>query len=58
VPFCVEMGKLGWLGVINLEGIQTRYHNPGEALKKIHTASKEDVTTIIQQIYTEPIKED
>src|SRR3954452_16019905 len=58
VPFCVEMGKLGGLGVINLEGIQTRYHNPGEALKKILTASKEDVTTIIQQIYTEPIKEE
>jgi IMP dehydrogenase len=58
VPFCVEMGKLGGMGVINLEGIQTRYHNPGEALKKILTASKEDVTTIIQQIYTEPIKEE
>jgi IMP dehydrogenase len=58
VPFCVEMGKLGALGVINLEGIQTRYHNPGEALKKILTASKEEVTTIIQQIYTEPIKEE
>src|SRR3954466_14423154 len=58
VPFCVEMGKLGGLGVINLEGIQTRYHNPGEALKKILTASKEEVTTIIQQVYTEPIKEE
>lgn len=58
VPFCIEMGRLGGLGVINLEGIQTRYHNPGEALKKILTASKEDVTTIIQQIYTEPIKEE
>src|SRR5688572_27969110 len=58
VQFCVEMGRLGGLGVINLEGIQTRYNNPGEALKKILTASKEDVTTIIQQIYTEPIKED
>src|SRR5215471_9296471 len=58
VKFCVEMGKLGGLGVINLEGIQTRYENPGEALKKILTASKEDVTTIIQQAYTEPIKEE
>ena len=58
VPFCIEMGKLGGLGVINLEGIQTRYVNPGEALKKILQASKEEVTTVIQQIYTEPIKED
>lgn len=58
VPFCIEMGKLGGLGVINLEGIQTRYHNPGEALKKILTASKEEVTGILQQIYTEPVKEE
>jgi IMP dehydrogenase len=58
VPFCIEMGKLGGLGVINLEGIQTRYANPGEALKKILQASRDDVTTIIQQIYTEPIKEE
>jgi IMP dehydrogenase len=58
VPFCIEMGKLGGLGVINLEGIQTRYNNPGEALKKILTASKEEVTGILQQIYTEPVKEE
>jgi IMP dehydrogenase len=58
VPFCVEMGKLGGLGVINLEGVQTRYNNPGEALKKILTASKEEVTGILQQIYTEPVKEE
>jgi IMP dehydrogenase len=58
VPFCIEMGRLGGLGVINLEGIQTRYHNPGEALKRILTASKEEVTTVIQQVYTEPIKEE
>jgi IMP dehydrogenase len=58
VPFCIEMGRLGGLGVINLEGIQTRYANPGEALKKILQASKEEVTTIIQQVYTEPVKEE
>src|ERR1043165_4216295 len=58
VPFCIEMGRLGGLGVINLEGVQTRYHNPGEALKKILTASKEDVTSVIQHVYTEPIKEE
>jgi IMP dehydrogenase len=58
VPFCIEMGKLGGLGVINLEGIQTRYENPGEALKKILKAPKEEVTTLIQQAYLEPIKEE
>src|SRR5437016_8565527 len=58
VPFCIEMGKLGGLGVINLEGVQTRYENPAEVLKKILKASKEEVTTLIQKFYTEPIKED
>ena len=58
VPFCIEMGRLGGLGVINLEGIQTRYENPGEALKKVLKSNNEEVTTAIQQIYTEPIKEE
>src|ERR1051325_4550263 len=58
VPFCIEMGRLGGLGVINLEGGQTRYAHPGEALKKSLQAGKEDVTAILQQIYTEPIKEE
>src|SRR5687767_14469996 len=58
VRFCVEMGRLGGLGVINLEGVQTRYENPAEILKKIVKADKNEVTTLIQQFYTEPIKED
>lgn len=58
VHFCIEMGKLGGLGVINLEGVQTRYENPAEMLKKIVKAGKEEVTSQIQHIYTEPIKED
>jgi IMP dehydrogenase len=57
VRFCVEMGKLGGLGVINLEGVQTRYENPSEVLEQIVKA-KEDVTTLIQKVYLEPIKEE
>lgn len=58
VHFCTEMGRLGGLGVVNLEGVQTRYENPAEMLKKIVKASKEEATTIIQKIYTEPVKEE
>src|SRR3954463_4746997 len=58
VKFCVEMGKLGGLGVINLEGVQTRYENPAEVLGKILKADKEEVTTLIQKFYTEPIREE
>jgi IMP dehydrogenase len=58
VRFCVEMGKLGGLGVINLEGVQTRYANPSEVLAQIVKAGKEDVTALIQRFYLEPIKEE
>jgi IMP dehydrogenase len=46
------------LGVINLEGIQTRYPNPGEVLKSILKANKEEVTSLLQKVYLEPIKEE
>jgi IMP dehydrogenase len=58
VRFCIAMGQLGGLGVINLEGVQTRYANPGEVLDQIVKAGKEEVTALIQKVYTEPIKED
>ena len=58
VRFCIAMGQLGGLGVVNLEGVQTRYANPDEVLDRIVKAGKEDVTTIIQKVYTEPIKEE
>jgi IMP dehydrogenase len=58
VRFCIEMGKLGGLGVINLEGVQTRYENPSEVLDQIVKSSKEEITALIQKVYTEPIKED
>ncbi len=57
VKFCVEMGQLGGLGVINLEGVQTRYENPAEVLAKVVKADKDEVTTLIQKLYLEPIKE-
>ncbi|MDL5053184.1 GuaB3 family IMP dehydrogenase-related protein [Oscillatoria laete-virens NRMC-F 0139] len=58
VKFCIEMGKLGGLGVINLEGVQTRYDNPADVLNEIATADKEKVTELIQKLYTAPIKEE
>jgi IMP dehydrogenase len=54
----VEMGRLGGLAVLNLEGIQTRYETPDEVLDRIATASHEEATRIIQGIYGEPIKEE
>jgi IMP dehydrogenase len=58
VRFCVEMAKLGGLAVINLEGVQTRYENPSEVLDMVVKANKDEVTSLIQKLYLEPIKED
>jgi len=58
VRFCIEMAKLGGLGVINLEGVQTRYDFPEEALAQIVKADKGTVTEQIQKLYTQPIKEE
>lgn len=56
--FAIEMGKLGGIAVLNLEGVQTRYENPDEVYKKIAAASPEEATALVQEIYQEPIKEE
>jgi IMP dehydrogenase len=58
VQFAIEMGKLGGIAVLNLEGVQTRYKNPAEVLDKIINVGKEETTHLLQRIYTEPIQED
>jgi IMP dehydrogenase len=57
VRFAVEMGKLGGLAVLNLEGVQTRYKNPREVLQKIVEADKSEITALLQKIYQEPVQE-
>ncbi len=57
VGFCREMGRLGGLGVINLEGVQTRYPSPAEVLSQVVNADRDRVTALIQRIYAEPVRE-
>src|SRR5881296_4043248 len=54
----IEMGRLGGLAVLNLEGVFSRYANPDMVLDRIVSASQGEATKIIQGIYGEPIKED
>jgi IMP dehydrogenase len=58
VRFCIEMAKLGGLGVVNLEGVQTRYDDPEDVLAQIAKADKNSVTELIQKLYLPPIKEE
>ncbi|MCB1195656.1 GuaB3 family IMP dehydrogenase-related protein [bacterium] len=56
--FAIKMGKMGGIAVLNLEGIQTRYENPDQVLKSIATASPDEATKLVQNLYKEPIKKD
>ena len=56
--FAIEMGKLGGLAVLNLDGVQTRYEDPGIVIDELISASAEKVTKLIQNLYREPVKED
>jgi len=57
VNFAVLMSQKGGLAVLHLEGVQTRYDNPQEVLAEIAQAPQAKVTSVLQEIYSEPIKE-
>ena len=52
------IGRLGGLGVLNLEGIFTRYEDAEEQLERIASLPKELATREMQEIYSEPVKEE
>jgi len=56
--FAIQMGKLGGLAVLNLEGVQTRYDEPVKAIEEIVYSSPEESVETIQRIYRVPIKEE
>ena len=52
----IALGKLGGLGVLNLEGLWTRYQNPESVLAEIATLTNGDDIWRLQEIYNEPVK--
>ena len=55
----IALGRLGGLGVLNLEGLWTRYEDPEPYLEEISLLPRDDmprVTSRMQKIYAEPIK--
>ncbi len=52
----IEIGHLGGVGVLNLEGLWTRYEDPEPILDEIATLEPEKATARMQQIYQEPVK--
>jgi IMP dehydrogenase len=52
------IGSLGGLAVLNLEGLQTRYEDPGPVFEEIASLPETKATRVMQEIYSEPIKEE
>jgi IMP dehydrogenase len=54
----IEVGRLGGLAVLNLEGLQTRYEDPDPIFDEIANLPPEKATRRMQELYAEPIRED
>ena len=52
----IEIGRLGGVGVLNLEGLWTRYEDPEPLFDEISHLDMDKATARMQQIYSEPIK--
>src|SRR5256885_15330286 len=57
VRFAVEMGRLGGMAVLNLEGLQTRYADPTSGLQEIAEAPREHLNTLLPKGYQAPVRE-
>ena len=57
-PFAIAMGKAGGLGVLNLDGINSRYEKPREVVNAIAAANPEEATKLLQEAYRKPVSED
>jgi IMP dehydrogenase len=52
----VRLGELGGLGVLDLEGVWTRYDDPAGLLEEIAALPPERATARLQEIYREPVR--
>ena len=52
----IEIGRLGGVGVLNLEGLWTRYDDPEPYFEEISSLAADKATVRMQEIYAEPIK--
>ncbi|HJL82887.1 MAG TPA: GuaB3 family IMP dehydrogenase-related protein [Acidimicrobiales bacterium] len=52
----IEVGRLGGVGVLNLEGLWTRYEDADAVLAEIASLSVEQATQRMQELYQAPVK--
>jgi IMP dehydrogenase len=56
VKMATLLSELGAMGVLNLEGIQTRYEDPNPILDRIASVGKSEFVGLMQELYSQPIK--
>jgi len=54
----IELGRLGGLGVLDLEGLWTRYEDPTPFFNEIAALPKREATDRMREIYSAPIDPD
>ena len=52
----IMVGRLGGIGVLDLEGLWTRYEDPAEALERIRRADPSRATSVLQEVYRAPVR--
>jgi IMP dehydrogenase len=56
VEMAIALSDLGALGVINLDGIQSRYADTAPILEQIAAVGKDEFVALMQRLYAEPVK--
>lgn len=56
--FAVRMHDLGGLGVLNLDGLQTRYEDPEHLYLEIAETPQDKATAFLQKVYATPVREE
>src|SRR5215218_3133461 len=56
----IAVGQAGGLGVLNAEGLWTRYDEPGPVFARLSEAAAAGAppTALLQEVYCEPVKPD
>jgi len=52
----IMVGRLGGIGVLDLEGLWTRYEDPTDALELIRRAAPSQATSVLQEVYRAPVR--
>jgi IMP dehydrogenase len=58
VRMCIELTRLGALGVLNLEGVQCRYDDPEPILERIVSVGRDAFVGLMQELYSQPVREE